>query len=255
MKQIKRFTKSNWHIKTLLVFTILGNPAWAQLNCTELKSEFGLTIKCLHENQPISSIVEWDKEQKWGKLAIYKSDGTLIQELELRKIHGTASADLEYHANGQVSRIDYRSAPDGGIQRFHRFYYYDQNGVLEKSVQNNYPSKLDDFIHFEETQIPTNVVACAEIWTSVLQLQNKTKRTQKIKITPLLQNSQIKELVTIIKPNQTITIDSCIQAQFFQDPIKNVKIEFSKTKKKPQLSFTKSYQPAKNKSIYLYEIK
>jgi hypothetical protein len=255
MKQIKRFTKSNWHIKTLLVFSILGNDALAQLYCSVSKSESVETIKCLHENQQISSIVEWDKEQKWGKLIINKSDGSLIQEWELRRIHGIASADIEYHTNGQVSKVEYRSAPDGGIQRFQRVYYYNQNGDLVNTVQDDYPSKIADVIRFEETPIPTNTIVCAEIWTSVMQLQNRTKRTQKIKITPLLKNSQTSERVMIIKPKQTITVDSCIQAQFFQDPKNNVKIEFLKTEKSPQIEFKKSYQSAQYKNIYLYEFK
>jgi hypothetical protein len=123
------------------------------------------------------------------------------------------------------------------------------------TVQDDYPSKIADVIRFEETPIPTNTIVCAEIWTSVMQLQNRTKRTQKIKITPLLKNSQTSERVMIIKPKQTITVDSCIQAQFFQDPKNNVKIEFLKTEKSPQIEFKKSYQSAQYKNIYLYEFK
>lgn len=255
MKTMKKFAKFIVHIKLTMAFIILGNIAIAQLYCNDLKSESGDTTKCLHENKQVSSIIEWDKEQRWGKLSIYKSDGSLIQEWELRKIHGTSSVDLEYHANGQVSKVDYRSAPDGGIQRFHRYYYYDQNGTLVNTVRNDYPAKLDDILRFEETSKPTNTAACAEIWTSVMLLQNSTKKTQKIKIIPVIQNSQTKERVTILKRNQIITVDSCFQAQFFQDPIKNVKIEFMKTRNNPTIMFKESSQPAKTKSIYVYELK
>lgn len=237
-----------------MILTMLTSHLQAQRNCKEEKSKEKQVKKCFHENGNISSNVEWDLENKWGKLIIYNFNGALIQEWELRKIHGIARAEIEYHPNGQVSKVNYSSAPDGGIQRFESTYYYSLEGNLVKTEKDDYPPKLTDFLLTEEEPIQPNTVKCAEIWTSKFQLTNNSKRTQKLVITPLLPNSLTKPRTIAIKPKQTLTLDSCIQAQFFQDPINQIKISFQKSNKKPNLKFKESKQPSRSEKIFIYEL-
>jgi hypothetical protein len=229
-------------------------PLSAQLKCKEETSKENKLNKCFHQNGEVSSLINWDKENNWGKLLIYKSNGTLINEWELRKIHGIARAEVEYHSNGQVSKVNYSSAPDGGIQRFESTHYYSTEGHLIKTEKNDYPPKLTDFLLTEEEPIQPNIVQCAEIWTSKIQLTNNSKRTQKLVITPLLPNSLTKPRTIAIKSKQTLTLDSCIQAQFFQDPFNQIKISFQKSNKKPNLKFKEVKQPSKSEKIFIYEL-
>jgi hypothetical protein len=228
-------------------------PVSAQLKCKEETSKENKLNKCFHQNGEVSSLISWDKENKWGKLLIYKSNGTLINEWELRKIHGIARAEVEYHPNGQVSKVNYSSAPDAGIQRFESTYYYSPEGHLIKTEKDDYPPKLNDFLLTEEAPIQPNTVQCAEIWISKIQLTNNSKRTQKLVITPLLPNSLTKPRSIALKPKQTLTLDSCIQAQFFQDPINQINISFQKSNKKPNLKFKEAKQPSKSEKIFIYE--
>lgn len=229
-------------------------PVSAQLKCKEETSKENKLNKCFHQNGEVSSIISWDKENKWGRLLIYKSNGTPINEWELRKIHGIARAEVEYYPNGQVSKVNYSSAPDGGIQRFESTYYYSLEGQLIKTEKNDYPPKLNDFPLTEEEQLQPNTVQCAEIWISKIQLTNNSKRIQKLVITPLLPNSLTKPRTIALKPKQTLTLDSCIQAQFFQDPINQINISFQKSNKKPNLKFKEAKQPSKIEKIFIYEL-
>ena len=239
------------------VLMLCSNPFFikAQNKCVNESTKDKELKKCFHLNGKVSSIIEWDKEQRWGKLIVYKSDGTAIQDWELRRIHGIAKAEIEYHANGQVSKVIYSSAPDGGIQRFERTYHFNSDGVLTSTDKNDYPTKLTDFVQIEEPNPHENSVQCAEIWISKLELINNSKRTQKLKVIPLLPNSLIKERTITLKPKQKTTIDSCLQAQFFQDPINQTNINYIKTNKKANLIFKEAKQLSKNQKTYIYEIK
>lgn len=237
----------------ILIF-IFSLPICAQNKCIEVSTNDKETKKCLHSNGKISSLIEWDKERRWGKLIIYKPDGTKIQEWELRKIHGIAKAELEYHSNGQVSKVIYSSAPDAGIQRFERVYCFNQEGNLTSSEINDYTHKLTDFRQLEDP-IPQEIqTQCAEIWISKLELINNTKKTQKLKITPLLPNSLMKARTIILKRNQKITVDSCMQAQFFQDPINQTQINYLKSNKKASLKLKESIQISRSQKTFIYEI-
>lgn len=239
------------------VLTLCSNPFFimAQNKCIYESTKDKDLKKCFHLNGKISSLIEWDKEQRWGKLIVFKSDGTAIQDWELRRIHGIAKADIEYHANGQVSKVIYSSAPDGGIQRFERTYYFNSEGELTSTDKNDYPPQLSDFIKIEESIPQENPTQCAEIWISKLELINHSKRTQKLSITPLLPNSLIKARTINLKPNQKATIDSSIQAQFFQDPINQLNVKYSKTNKKANLIFKEAKQLSRNQKTFIYEIK
>lgn len=227
----------------------------AQSNClTEITNNKELK-KCFHLNEQISSIEEWNKDKTWGKLTIYKSDGTPIQDWELRRIHGIAKAEIEFHSNGQVSKVKYSSAPDAGIQRFERTFHFNNEGLLTLTEKNDYPPKLSDFVQIEEEIPQENTVQCAEIWVSKLELVNNSKRTQKLRIKPILPNSQIKEKTISLKPKQRITIDSTIQAQFFQDPINQLNINYIKSNKKANLKLKEAKQLSRNQKTYIYEIK
>lgn len=237
-----------------MFLTMLLSPIHAQRDCKEELSKQKEVKNCFHENGKISSRVEWDFEKRWGKLLIYKSNGSLIQEWELRKIHGIARADVEYHPNGQVSKVNYSSAPDGGIQRFESTHYYSLEGNLTKTENDNYPPKLTDLLHTEEETIPPNTIQCAEIWVSKMQLINNSKRTQRLSLTPLLPNSLTKARTIVLKPKQSLTVDSCIQAQFFVDPVNQVKITYQKSNKKTNLKFKEAKIISKSEKVFIYEL-
>ncbi|MCO6481261.1 MAG: hypothetical protein J5I62_00560 [Flavobacteriales bacterium] len=72
---------------------------------------------------------EWtDKDGRWGRSWAYDRQGHVIYEQQTRRFAGHASVDFRYHPNGAVSRADYSTMPDGGIQWYKSTTTFDENG-------------------------------------------------------------------------------------------------------------------------------
>lgn len=76
----------------------------------------------------------------------YNNRGKEIIHYDLRRFAGHASVYLEYYGNGQISKAEYSSAPDGGIQFWHKIHYFDEQGnptsFMDLSQPDGYPRLL-----------------------------------------------------------------------------------------------------------------
>lgn len=165
---LKNTTSKNMRGKTkigliwsavLVAMFVMSQSAWAQLNCKTIKAADGRRTTCYHANKQVSTTESWDQNEHWGKFEAWNSKGERLVEFELRKIGGHAGVDVSYYPNGQVSKLDYSSAPDGGIQYWNYIYTYNEEGVETSRVDLSRP---DGFPHlyqperelFEEVQNP-----------------------------------------------------------------------------------------------------
>ena len=72
---------------------------------------------------------EWtDADNRWGRSWAYDRAGHVIYQQETRRFAGHASVDFHYHPNGAVSRADYSTMPDGGIQWYRSTTTFDEDG-------------------------------------------------------------------------------------------------------------------------------
>lgn len=112
-----------------IVFILLCNYCYAQLNCKTKKDAASNIIKtCYHNNGKISVMEVWDKERRSGRMIGYNNKGKEIINYDLRRFAGHSSVYLEYYNNGQIKKAEYRSAPDGGIQFWHIIHNFDSQG-------------------------------------------------------------------------------------------------------------------------------
>jgi hypothetical protein len=119
-------------MKTYLLFLsiLFSQICFAQQNCTTTTDVQKNSIKkCLHENGNVSTIETWDKEKRTGSLKAFDKNGKELFNYGLRTFAGHASVFLIYYKNGQVSKAEYTSAPDAGIQHYHEISRYDVDGV------------------------------------------------------------------------------------------------------------------------------
>lgn len=143
----------------LVAMLVMSHSIWAQLNCKTIKSTDGRCTNCYHANKQVSTTESWDQNEHRGKFEAWNSRGERLVAFELRKIAGHAGVDVSYYPNGQVSKLDYSSAPDGGIQYWNYIYTYNEEGVETSRVDLSRP---DGFPHlyqperelFEEVQNP-----------------------------------------------------------------------------------------------------
>lgn len=208
---------------------------FAQLNCKTVTNEKEEQVKtCYHQNNVLSTVEKWDKENRTGSVKGFDNQGSKIFEFSLRRFGGHASVSLSYYANGQVSRVNYSDAPDGGIQWYKAEMKFDEQGHQTDFNEMKYP--------FETPTVPTSptkveqpkqVVECAVPVRDVYELKNTTK--SKILVRALSKKayySPAKEFYITLKPSEILTFDSLVSAQYHpKEAIYDVFIQ-SYTKKK-----------------------
>jgi hypothetical protein len=100
----------------------------AQHKCKTEALEAGSQEVCLHVTGEISTQRFWDAQGRSGYFEAYSNTRKKLVQYDLRKFAGHASVQVDYHGNGQVSRVEYSSAPDGGIQFWHIIHHFDESG-------------------------------------------------------------------------------------------------------------------------------
>ena len=132
-------------MRSILFFLCLNAVSfgiYAQLNCKKSSSELENTSTCFHKNGAKSTVESWDKQGREGKITGFDKEGKELFSYYLRSFAGHASAHLSYYANGQVSKVEYSSAPDGGIQFYQESHSFDENGTQSGFWKMDYPNDL-----------------------------------------------------------------------------------------------------------------
>ena len=235
-----------------LLFSLYGS---AQLSCKTKTLGDGSTEKtCLHKNGKSSTIETWDKDQRFGTIKGFDSNSKELFCHYLRKVGGHASFSIEYYPNGQVSKVEFSDAPDGGIQFYNSTTRFSDVGVQIEFYETKYPHELEleyikPVVQENPVILPKNEepkreeVKCASIAQTNYQVQNTTNSKVKLKITAVPNNSitvQSKEV--LLKPSETVVFDSLFTAE---RPINEViyKAEiifYKKTRRNKNLKFIES---------------
>lgn len=219
---------------TGLVLVASSTPAVAQYRCQTTESADSITTICYHKNQKPSTIESWNAAKTWGWVRGYDASGNRIFKLGLRKVAGHATANVKYYPNGQVSKVVFRSQPDGGIQYYHTEKEFDEHG--RQTAFNDYsrPQVLHMPIHIdrlreplkkEETEPtehfvrPKETVKCAIPYVSVFYLANETRKTITLTLRP---KSNTRACLPVhhnlrVKPRTTLCVDSVVLAEHFLD--------------------------------------
>jgi hypothetical protein len=191
-----------------ILFLLLISPqSYTQLNCKKTKTSDSNVETCLHKNGKISTIQTWDLTRRNGSIEGFNNQGQSIFKFYLRTYAGHASAQWEYYPNGQVKKVNYSSAPDGGIQHYSGSRTYDENGNQTSSYDDEYPPRLITRIDLEQIKKNEKIESesSKNYYTTLFQVSNQTRKKQII-LYKLKNQSQIHR--KIIKPNHFIFLDS-----------------------------------------------
>ena len=211
----------------LFVCSLLFQSGLAQLNCkTTIDAANGSVKTCLHTNKKVSTEEIWDEAKRFGTLKLFNNQGVELAVYHLREVGGHASAHLTYHSNGQVAKVEFSDAPDGGIQFFESTRKFDENGKQLDYNEIKYPYELETtFIQIEPQEQPQQQVVppkkeafipCATIYQTFYQLQNTTKSKVVLTIQPIKNNSvNVTEKEITLKPNESIVFDTILMADQF----------------------------------------
>lgn len=71
----------------------------------------------------------YSENKSEGKAVAYNLKGEKIGEWNLSRMHMLSSVHFSFHENGGISKAEYSSHPDAGIQWYKSYTTYDENGV------------------------------------------------------------------------------------------------------------------------------
>lgn len=184
-------------MKIYLFITILFihffDSSTAQFNCKTIKDSADKIITyCYHSNKKISTVEMWDINKHNGLITGFNATGKEIFKYYLRRFSGHASVHKIYYPNGQIKKIEYSSAPDGGIQFWHIIQKFDENGnqieYLDLSQPDGRPTtilkqfdtteNLEKFYLTKQKNSKKNkdtIVGCAPIFCTKFEIVNETK--------------------------------------------------------------------------------
>jgi hypothetical protein len=206
------------------------------------------------------------KDNREGYAKAYNHEGIEIYHSHIRRFGGHASVSFKHHDNGMVKEAHYSSHPDGGIQWYRSWTYFDENGIKTGELHDNWedrvtvmptrvvrdstanpsqpretpmqprptPQKKVDSV----PDIPhpltlnpqpkkTETVMCADIHKNTTAFVNHSNRRIILNI-----NHAGKDTLVILKPRKTLAGPSYISAQISSPMQHNVHFKFSCAKKK-----------------------
>lgn len=180
-------------MKTFVVFLILLQSflASAQLKCKTTNPSDGATVKqCFHQNGQVSTLESWDKDKRFGTIKGYDNQGKELFSHSLRNVGGHAYVLLTYFANGQLEKVYFSDAPDGGIQFYNSTTRFDEKGNQTEFTETKYPHQLElevpvpDTVKRRKPLVEINQVLDQKKPKKQIQLiiENKTKQTVELSI-------------------------------------------------------------------------
>lgn len=204
-------------IITIIVYFVCSSSLWAQLNCKKTINEKGEQImQCFHKNGKVATIETWDKDHRMGKFVGYSFTGKQLFDYSLRSFGGHASVTVRYFSNGQVQRVDFSDAPDGGIQFYRSTITFDEQGKQLDFQETNYP--------FEQLTVPQltsppapkqqEVATCAVLFKNYFAIENTTSTKVEMRVVEVRPNTPI-SVATVyqLKPHEQLVFDTIITAQ------------------------------------------
>ncbi|WP_133162434.1 hypothetical protein [Flavipsychrobacter stenotrophus] len=198
------------------LFILLLSITLASLHISA--QEYQVCVYHYFNNKKVSTSQCFDKDKRWGKALAYDKTGKIIYEKELRRVAGNSSVDFTYYPDGAVSRAQWHSAPDAGIQWYNSTTYFSKDGTIEKVEENSYdmtPGLKELKVPGEYTpQIKKQEAArCGAIYSTEFYFINKYKYPVNITATRKGNAADIKTVT--VNPGDTAIGGSFIMTEQF----------------------------------------
>ena len=232
----------------LVLFSYFHLNVHAQLNCKTNSFNTDIITTCFHKNGQKSTVETWDKDKRDGKIQGFDLNGKELFTYYLRTFGGHASAHLSYFSNGQVQKIEYSSAPDGGIQFYQDSRKFNENGEQIDFWKIEYPLEtLTELKHFETENLKDSAQTIKKVEEPVVQYQTvfKIMNTTGKKIILHLEAQQNK---FVKLNNQELTISG---SQLFTIDTVKLNKKFIEQKEAYILNFSSKTKHSKRYQIIL----
>jgi hypothetical protein len=193
--------------KGYLIILLLINfaPVWSQLNCHTIKIFSGDSTICFHQKGSISTITFPSKQhERYYHFQAFDLNGNKVLETSHGVLHGSASLDVKYHANGAIKSARRTFQPDGGIQHYDATTFYHEDGTFSHEEDNSWDRQLtvpvydpSPIVHSKEEEKKEKIE---------IQLLNLTASKQRVLVVNV-KNPLLNKIVRI-KRNQRLVVDT-----------------------------------------------
>lgn len=203
------------------------------------------------------------EKNNFGKALAYDRLGKIIYEKELRRIGGHSSVYFSYYHSGAVSKAEWRSAPDGGIQWYSSLTNFAEDGTVTGYTEQNY----DDHVTLIKRPVmeepkpsvlkKKEVMTCAVIYSSEFWFINHTQLPVIVHADRRYGNDDFHTIA--LKPGDSVKGGALILAEQFDEPEKFYQFgagyRKSKTSKVLRIKPLGAQQITKEVKRYYYEVR
>lgn len=224
---------------TLYILFLIMVKAYSQ------NSKDNCQISYFKNSKKISTKICLDESKYKGKAFAYDIKGNIIGEWSVSRMHQLSSVFFSYHPNGAVSKAEYSSHPDAGIQWYRSFTYYDDQGnktgfsedshdrqtILIEPYKKEVPVQI-----IPETNPPVpkqEVVQEAPIYISEFWIDNRSRKD--VYVVCFYQNQKPGrgvDTLQLLPKGERIKLGEHIMAGIFENPLPYFQIRFYDLKKK-----------------------
>jgi hypothetical protein len=248
----------------LTAILLLTNYGFSQLNCkTIINAQGGTDKKCFHKNGKLSTLENWDKQKRSGFIKAYGANGKELFNYDLRTFAGHASVKLSYFPNGQVKKAEYTSAPDGGIQYYHKIHEFDETGRQTGFSDLSWPDGHDhlfitipDSASIKKTNATKKETQNDKPRFTILKIRNDSGKKMSVLLRKQLEWYRLrKDSLVELEPKQTLTIDSVARPTEFMSSCDLLEPELTPANKKSKYEVILEIpRETETKKTYLWHV-
>lgn len=245
-----------YYIAFLLLF--LSHKAWVRSD----------TIHVFRfQNGKISTLsVMLDDREGYAKA--FDLTGNEIYSEAIRRYGGHSGVTFSHHANGCLMKAEYSSQPDGGIQYYRKYTYFDDKGKKTSEMIDDWDNRVTvPKFYFQDTTSVIPVVPvipqkkeekpkpkpivqepmpCASIHKNRVEFLNHSKHKLLLSI-----SQQGKDTIIVLKPGERHECPAYISAEIASPFNQNVRYQFNCQKKKCEVdSTTKMMSVTKDETLH-----
>lgn len=211
----------------------------AQGKESTMKTDTGTVVLHWFTTGQLSSKAWMDVDNRWGHSWAYDRSGKVIFDRQTRRIGGHASVDFRYHPNGAVSRADYSTMPDGGIQWYKSTTTFDtagvQTGFSEQGWDNEgplHPGIVKPERTVPKPAIPTKTVMEQHLFTNEYFVV--ARKNCRVQLRPKQPSPAAKNMDATLLKGDTLRGGTYSMGERFDPPLGQVDVKATNRRGKPK---------------------
>ncbi|MCB0773310.1 MAG: hypothetical protein KDB93_08040 [Flavobacteriales bacterium] len=226
-----------------LLFLTISVLAHAQGTVQRYTNDSGSFVLHRFTTGQISSREWMDLDNRWGRSWAYDRQGHVIYEQQTRRIAGHATVDFRYHPNGAVSRADYSTMPDGGIQWYESTTTFDENGKqtgFTEQGQDDHGPVPGPTVPGAPKHYPKEIVQEQRLFTNEYFVVNGYRKPVRLKLQPKQTSPAAKDIDATLLHGDTLRGGTYSMGEQWVEPLSQVVVNVRPAKGRKKLAISRT---------------